>query len=151
MRARQADGCVAATATLDDGLLARVAAELPMVLINRRVTSHGIPAVVADDHSGVRQAVEHLAALGHERIAHVAGPQWASTGAARHAAFFDTLKAVGLEAPTPRRSASRMASRRSRAPGRCSSCSTPAPSSPRSSRATTWWPSAATTRSPSAA
>ena len=98
MRARQSDGCIAATATLDDGLLARVAAELPMVLINRRVTSHGIPAVVADDHSGVRQAVEHLAALGHERIAHVAGPQWASTGAARHAAFFETLKAVGLEA-----------------------------------------------------
>ena len=97
MRARQVDGCIAATATRDDGPLMEAAAGLSLVLINRRITSHAIPAVVADDRSGVRQAVEHLAALGHERIAHVAGPQWASTGAARHEAFLETLAAVGLE------------------------------------------------------
>jgi LacI family transcriptional regulator len=97
MRARQVDGCIAATATRDDGLLKEAAAGLSLVLINRRITSHAIPAVVADDRSGIRQAVEHLAALGHERIAHVAGPQWASTGAIRHAAFLETLGAVGLE------------------------------------------------------
>jgi LacI family transcriptional regulator len=97
MRIRQADGCIAATATRDDGLLADAAAEMPMVLINRRVLSHAIPAVVADDRSGVRQAVEHLAALGHERIAHVAGPQWLSTGADRHEAFVAALRGVGLQ------------------------------------------------------
>jgi LacI family transcriptional regulator len=100
MRARQVDGCIAATATRDDGLLTEAAADLSLVLINRRVLSHAIPAVVADDSGGIRQAVEHLAALGHERIAHVAGPQWASTGATRHAAFLETLAAVGLE-PDP--------------------------------------------------
>jgi LacI family transcriptional regulator len=98
MRARQVDGCIAATATRDEGVLAEAAAELSLVLINRRMASHAVPAVVADDRSGIRQAVEHLAALGHERIAHVAGPQWASTGAIRHAAFLETLAAVGLEA-----------------------------------------------------
>ena len=96
MRARQVDGCIAATATRDDGVLAQAAAELSLVLINRRIASHAVPAVVADDRSGIRQAVEHLAALGHERIAHAAGPQWASTGALRHAAFLETLAAVGL-------------------------------------------------------
>lgn len=100
MRIRQADGCIAATATRDDGLLADAAGEMPMVLINRRVLSHAIPAVVADDRSGVRQAVEHLAALGHERIAHVAGPQWLSTGADRHQAFVAALRGVGLD-PDP--------------------------------------------------
>jgi LacI family transcriptional regulator len=100
MRIRQADGCIAATATRDDGLLADAAGEMPMVLINRRVLSHAIPAVVADDRSGVRQAVEHLAALGHERIAHVAGPQWLSTGADRHEAFVAALRGVGLD-PDP--------------------------------------------------
>jgi LacI family transcriptional regulator, galactose operon repressor len=100
MRIRQADGCIAATATRDDGLLAETAGEIPMVLINRRVLSHAIPAVVADDRSGVRQAVEHLAALGHERIAHVAGPQWLSTGADRHEAFVAALRGVGLQ-PDP--------------------------------------------------
>jgi LacI family transcriptional regulator, galactose operon repressor len=101
MRIRQADGCIAATATRDDGLLADTAGEMPMVLINRRVLSHAIPAVVADDRSGVRQAVEHLAALGHERIAHVAGPQWLSTGADRHEAFVGALRGVGLQ-PDPK-------------------------------------------------
>jgi LacI family transcriptional regulator len=100
MRIRQADGCIAATATRDDGLLADAAGEMPMVLINRRVLNHAIPAVVADDRSGVRQAVEHLAALGHERIAHVAGPQWLSTGADRHQAFVQALRGVGLD-PDP--------------------------------------------------
>jgi LacI family transcriptional regulator len=100
MRIRQADGCIAATATRDDGLLADAAGEMPMVLINRRVLNHAIPAVVADDRSGVRQAVEHLAALGHERIAHVAGPQWLSTGADRHQAFVQALRGVGLN-PDP--------------------------------------------------
>lgn len=97
MRIRQADGCIAATATRDDDLLADAAGSMPMVLINRRVFNHAIPAVVADDRSGVRQAVEHLAALGHERIAHVAGPQWLSTGADRHEAFVAALRGVGLE------------------------------------------------------
>jgi LacI family transcriptional regulator len=101
MRIRQADGCIAATATRDDGLLADAAGEMPMVLINRRVMTHAIPAVVADDRSGVRQAVEHLAALGHERIAHAAGPQWLSTGADRHEAFVAALRGVGLD-PDPK-------------------------------------------------
>jgi LacI family transcriptional regulator len=100
MRIRQADGCIAATATRDDSVLVDAARETPMVLINRRVLNHAIPAVVADDRSGVRQAVEHLAALGHERIAYVAGPQWVSTGADRHEAFVGALRGVGLD-PDP--------------------------------------------------
>ncbi|HEY1596534.1 MAG TPA: LacI family DNA-binding transcriptional regulator [Thermoleophilaceae bacterium] len=100
MRIRQADGCIAATATRDDGMLADAAGDMPMVLINRRVYTHSIPAVVGDDRSGVGQAVEHLAALGHERIAHVAGPQWLSTGADRHEAFVEALRRVGLD-PDP--------------------------------------------------
>jgi LacI family transcriptional regulator len=101
MRIRQVDGCIAATATRGEELLVDVASEMPMVLINRRMVSHAIPAVVADDRSGVRQAVEHMAALGHERIAHVAGPQWLATGADRHEAFVEALHAIGLD-PDPR-------------------------------------------------
>jgi LacI family transcriptional regulator len=101
MRIRQVDGCIAATATRGDELLVDVAREMPMVLINRRIVSHAIPAVVADDRGGVRQAVEHMAALGHERIAHVAGPQWLATGADRHEAFVEALRTVGLD-PDPR-------------------------------------------------
>jgi LacI family transcriptional regulator len=43
-----------------------------LVLINRDVD--GIPRVLIDSGSGVREAVAHLAELGHQHIVYVAGP-----------------------------------------------------------------------------
>lgn len=48
------------------------AGDLPLVLVNRELGTSA--SVVADDASGVRQAVEHLRALGHRHIAYVGGP-----------------------------------------------------------------------------
>jgi LacI family transcriptional regulator len=47
---------------------------------------------------GVRLAVEHLAELGHRRIAHLAGPQELSTGYLRREGFIAAMKDFGLEA-----------------------------------------------------
>jgi LacI family transcriptional regulator len=41
--------------------------------------------------------VEHLAALGHERIAHLAGSQTLYTGWSRHRGFLEAMEACGLE------------------------------------------------------
>jgi LacI family transcriptional regulator len=98
MSARQVDGFIAATARRDHWLLAdRVATGPRLVLVNRRVDSDEIPAVTGDDHEGVRLAVEHLAALGHRRIAHVAGSQILYTGWCRHQGFVDAMRAGGLD------------------------------------------------------
>ncbi len=98
MSARQVDGFIAATARRDHWLLAdQVRSGVKVVLVNRRVDSDALPAVTGDDHEGVRLAVEHLARLGHRRIAHLAGSQTLYTGWSRHLGFLDAMEASGLE------------------------------------------------------
>ena len=97
MRARHVDGFVLATATLHDRLLAEAAAaELPVVLMNRLSQDYSFPSVSVDNEQGARMAVTHLAKLGHTRIAHIAGPQEASTGTARLRGFMDGMTSNGL-------------------------------------------------------
>jgi LacI family transcriptional regulator len=97
MRARHVDGFVLATATLHDQLLAEAAAaEVPVVLMNRLAQDYSFPSVSVDNEQGARMAVTHLARLGHARIAHVAGPQEASTGVSRLRGFRDGMMTHGL-------------------------------------------------------
>ncbi len=92
MRARHVDGFVMATATLHDRMLAEAAAaELPVVLMNRLSQDYSFPSVSVDNEQGARMAVAHLARLGHARIAHIAGPQEASTGVSRLRGFRDGM------------------------------------------------------------
>jgi LacI family transcriptional regulator len=101
MRARHVDGFVLATAHLNDPLLAEAArAELPVVLMNRLAHDYSLPSVSVDNERGVRLAVTHLAELGHQRIAHIAGPQEVSTGLARYRGFVAAMEALGLQ-PDP--------------------------------------------------
>src|ERR1700729_2758011 len=98
MRARHVDGFVLATATLHDQLLAEAAAaELPVVLMNRLAEDYSFPSVSVDNEQGSRMAVTHLARLGHTRIAHIAGPQEASTSVGRLRGFRDGMASHGLE------------------------------------------------------
>jgi LacI family transcriptional regulator len=95
--ARGVDGLVLATVTLDDPVVGHcLAASIPVVLVNRSDTGRKLPAVVTDDEAGMRLAVEHLAALGHIRIGHIAGPQHVSTGALRRAGFKAAAMHAGL-------------------------------------------------------
>src|ERR1700730_11058007 len=97
MRARHVDGFVMATATLHDQLLAEAAeAEVPVVLMNRLAPDYSFPSGSVDNEQGARMGVPHLARLGHTRIAHVAGPQEASTGVSRLRGFRDGMSTHGL-------------------------------------------------------
>lgn len=94
---RHVDGLILATPSREVSDTARAAQrDVAMVLVNRSVDDHSIPAIVGDDHAGIGLAVRHLAELGHERIGHVAGPSSVSTGLGRKESFLDWVSQVGL-------------------------------------------------------
>jgi LacI family transcriptional regulator len=97
MLERHVDGLILATSSRQASDTAEAArAGVSVVLVNRSVDDNSIPAIVGDDHAGIGLAVQHLAELGHERIGHVAGPSWVSTGLGRKEAFLDWMSQVGL-------------------------------------------------------
>lgn len=95
---RHVEGLIVATARLVDPLLQGLHEQgMKMVLVNRRVDGLEIPSITPDDSAGITLAVRHLADLGHERIAHLAGPDTTSTGVARARAFRYAVRDVGLD------------------------------------------------------
>jgi LacI family transcriptional regulator, galactose operon repressor len=98
LRSRQVEGLIIATARREHPLLVRLhRMGVRMVLVNRRVDGLELPSVNADDDAGIGMAVTHLAALGHTRIAHLAGPQQTSTGVSRARAFRHAVRDLGLD------------------------------------------------------
>lgn len=93
----QADGLLLAMALRDDPLVNELrAGGAPLVLLNRTVDRGGVSAVVPDDFNGAVEAVEHLYALGHRRLAFVGGPTDTSNGARRRASFDQSVVRLGL-------------------------------------------------------
>jgi DNA-binding LacI/PurR family transcriptional regulator len=70
---KQVDGLVLCSPRMSEEDLRSVVGDTPLVLLNRRVDQ--IPAITFDSLGGMRQAVAHLMALGHRRIAYVGGPR----------------------------------------------------------------------------
>jgi LacI family transcriptional regulator len=69
---------------------------IPALLVNRRETC-GIPSVTVDDEAGAALATNHLLALGHRAIGHVAGPQNSDTGRRRLRGYGRALAESGVE------------------------------------------------------
>jgi LacI family transcriptional regulator len=90
------DGLLVLVASMRDPKVLRVARSgVPIVLVNRR--SEGVVgSVVMDDARGAHVAVDHLAQLGHRRIAHVTGPPNVDTARRRLAGFHEAMQAHAL-------------------------------------------------------
>jgi LacI family transcriptional regulator len=96
---RRVDGVIIGDAHLDGAALTEPALRrTPFVLVNRR-TAADHPAVTCDDYLGGRLVAEHFLALGHRRVACVAGEPFASTGVDRAAGFADRYAEAGLPLP----------------------------------------------------
>ena len=99
LRGRQVDGVILATARrVDPAIEGLVASRFPFVMVNRHTDPIIANAVVPDDYGGAITAVQHLAQLGHKRIAHIFGSQEVSTGFMRYRGFLDGLAKFGLDA-----------------------------------------------------
>jgi LacI family transcriptional regulator len=57
------------------GLHALLERDIPTVFVDRTVDGIDVPSVTTDSDSGIRQAAEHLARHGHERVGYIAGPR----------------------------------------------------------------------------
>jgi DNA-binding LacI/PurR family transcriptional regulator len=69
----------------------------PFVAFGRSNPELDFPWVDVDGAAGVRQAVEHLLARGHRRIAALAWPENSRVGNDRLQGYFQALQAAGLE------------------------------------------------------
>ena len=85
---KRVDGMVMCSPRAPDSVIAELASEGTLVLINR--TCRDIPAVKIDNLEGIRLAMVHLHALGHRTIAYVGGPSTSWSNMAR----LDALRTV---------------------------------------------------------
>ncbi len=89
------DGLVLAAPRVPEAVLERVGREVPTVVLNRRIEIDACDSVTNDDELGGRIVVEHLAALGHRRIAHIDGGTGAGA-APRREGFLAAMRAQRL-------------------------------------------------------
>ena len=69
---------------------------LPCVLVNYALPQ-ALPIVVVDNRGGARSAVEHLLALGHRRIAFIAGTTGTGQSPERQRGYLDALAGARIE------------------------------------------------------
>lgn len=68
---RQVDGVIAVSPRVSQVALERISASTPVVMFGRYDTSDAYDTVAGDDVVGTAAAMDHLAHLGHRRIAHL--------------------------------------------------------------------------------
>lgn len=92
---RNVDGLIVGDARLDNANLAALDRRgVNFVLVNRR--QPGRLSVTCDDYRGGWLVGEHLAQLGHKRVAIISGPRWASTAVDRLTGCVDALESHGI-------------------------------------------------------
>lgn len=98
LSARGVDGLVVASVEREDSAIRAFAGGgKPVVTVNRRTDDPSIDSVINDETEGVRHMLNHLVALGHRRIATIAGNQNLSTGQRRYEAFLRHVVEMGLD------------------------------------------------------
>lgn len=94
---RNAEGVAIMTFGIEQPLLDQLAdRNVPLVFVDLAPNRPGMSVLKVDYHNGIRQGVQHLAALGHRRIAFVSGPQRLHSAQSRLAAFKKALGECGI-------------------------------------------------------
>lgn len=94
---RKADGIAIMTFGVEQPLLDQLAnREMPLVFVDFAPERPGISVLRIDYHHGIRQSVQHLAALGHRRIAFVTGPPDLHSSQSRLDAFRQSMDECGI-------------------------------------------------------
>ena len=90
-------GLVIATTSENVDEVAKLADKgLPIVIIDRRMTTGNVDMVLSDNVAGAFSAVEHLIQLGHTRIGHIGGPLRLTSGRERYQGYQQAMYQAGL-------------------------------------------------------
>jgi LacI family transcriptional regulator len=96
---RRVDGVAVLTFGMEGLLLEHLKVRnVPLVFVDVGPARPRVSNITIDYLHGIRQAVQHLAALRHERIAFVTGPQRLKSAVARKNAFVQSMEEIGLAA-----------------------------------------------------
>ena len=100
MLQRNVDGVAVMTFGIEEELVQKlVEREFPLVFVDAGPDLPNIRVLKVDYGEGIRQAVQHLAALGHRCIAFISGPLRLRSAVARRDAFLKSMAEVGLSVP----------------------------------------------------
>lgn len=93
------DGVAILTFGMEDALLEHLRfRSLPLVFVDVGPKAPRVSNIRVDYAHGIRQAVQHLAAMKHERIGFVTGPLKLRSAVARKDAFEESMREIGLQA-----------------------------------------------------
>lgn len=99
MLERHVEGVAIMTFGIEAPLLDQLAKRnIPLVLIDVGPPSSCVSILNVDYHHGIRQGVQHLAALGHRRIGFISGPMRIHSAQSRLSAFRKSLTECGIKA-----------------------------------------------------
>jgi LacI family transcriptional regulator len=94
---RRVDGVAILTFGMEDTLLDHLRfRKVPLVFVDVGPNAPGIVNIRINYLNGIRQAVQHLAALRHTNIAFISGPSHLKSAQARRAAFKTSMTEIGL-------------------------------------------------------
>lgn len=97
---RRVDGVAVMTFGMEEKLLEDLRfRKVPLVFIDVGPPLPLVSNIKIQYHIGIRQAVQHLAALRHRRIAFVSGPPDLKSATARTMAFRSAMNEIGLNVP----------------------------------------------------
>lgn len=96
---RRVDGVAILTFGMEESLLEHLTSrEVPLVFVDVGPDRPSVANIRIDYLSGIRQAVQHLAALRHTSIAFITGPLQLKSAMARKNAFVKSMSEIGLPA-----------------------------------------------------
>ena len=97
---RRVDGVAILTFGMEESLLNDLRLrKVPLVFVDVGPNAAKVSNIRIDYQNGVRQAVQHLAALRHTSIAFIAGPMHLKSADARKEAFRQAMSEIGLPVP----------------------------------------------------
>jgi len=95
---RRVEGVAVMTFGMEEGLLDDLKLrKVPLVFADVSVARPQVSNIKIDYLHGIRQAVQHLAALRHQRIAFISGPLRIKSAESRQQAFLRSMNEIGLE------------------------------------------------------